>query len=104
MTRSGDAAALRYTDVSANSDFSDPKFWISGRVVGHRVKPTYRHEFRTLFQAFWEKKFFLLYQSLFLPNGTTLFLSNDFAKIGLQSIPKSGLAAVLYKSVFWEDL
>ena len=68
----------QFADVYANSPFSNPEFWISGQMVGQRVKPLYRHQFYIWFEAFWAKKIFLLYQSLFLPNGTTLFLSNDF--------------------------
>ena len=33
--------------LSANSDFSDPKFRISVGMVGQRVKPIYRHKFHT---------------------------------------------------------
>ena len=60
--------------VSANSDFSTPEFWISGGMVDRRVKPLYRHQFYTSFQAFWAKKISLLYQSLFWPNGAPLQL------------------------------
>ena len=58
--------------LSANSDFSDPKFRISGGMVGQRVKPIYRHKFHTWFQAFWATKKFLLGETYFLPNGAPL--------------------------------
>ena len=66
------APALCSADVSANSDFSDPKFWISGGMVGWRVKSIYGHQFHESFQAFWARNKFLLNQSVFLPHGVPL--------------------------------
>ena len=45
--RSGAVAALRSTDLSTNSPFSNPEFGISGQMVGHKVKPVFRHQFHT---------------------------------------------------------
>ncbi len=44
-------APLYRRDVSANSDFPRPEFWISGQMVDLTVKPIYRHQFYTSFPA-----------------------------------------------------
>ena len=47
-------------EVSANSDFSDCKFWITGRKGGQGVKPTYRHTVLYIILSILRKQFFAL--------------------------------------------
>ena len=68
-----------WESISSNSDFSDTKFWIYGRMGGERVKPLYGHQFYISFQAFWAAKIFLPGESGFGAYRATLFLSTDLA-------------------------
>ena len=53
--------ACSHLTLSAYSDFSDPSFWISGQMLGRRVKPIYRHQFHVHhLNNFGQKRFFTI--------------------------------------------